>query len=618
MKKFIILLAFFCSCATPKSISTDKKSITAHIDLVNVQKDQIHVTIVPPSINGDSVIFRFPKTVPGTYSTDNYGRLLSDLTPLNRKGIALDYYKLDSNTWVIKNAQELDKIMYSVNDTFDTEGELGIFSPSGTGFDSQNQSYLLNLHALLGYFEGYQNQPYRIEIQRPKTIIPGTSLNLVKTIEDQSTLTDVFSTERYFEVTDNPVLYAVPDTASFKVDNMEVLIDVFGENGSHSATSIKPVIEKTIRAQKKYLGDIDNTPKYSILLYLSDDQKNDARGSGALEHHTSTVAVFPESMSSEKLNKALTDVISHEFFHILTPLNIHSEEIHNFDYNDPAMSKHLWMYEGVTEYFSQLFQINQGLVEKKDFFKAMADKIATSKQYNDSLSFTHFSRNILDKEYNESFYNVYQKGALIAMTLDLIIREQSGGNKGLLDVMKELSEKYGKNHPFKDNELLTEIEHLTYPEVKEFFDLYLRGNNRIPYQKYFDKVGLLIETPEVTTSFFVKGHIPYVEISPETGYLKIRKHFTLNSFLKQIGLKAGDVITSINGTELNAQNAIPVIKESLSWPVGKAVTLVINRNGEVHTLTGMTSEPKEEEIVIKENSSTDPAKLELQEDWLFN
>jgi predicted metalloprotease with PDZ domain len=52
----------------------------------------------------------------------------------------------------------------------------------------------------------------------------------------------------------------------------------------------------------------------------------------------------------------MMDVVSHEFFHIVTPLSIHSKEIQDFDYNDPKMSQHLWMYEGVTEYFANLFK----------------------------------------------------------------------------------------------------------------------------------------------------------------------------------------------------------------------------------------------------------------------
>jgi predicted metalloprotease with PDZ domain len=46
----------------------------------------------------------------------------------------------------------------------------------------------------------------------------------------------------------------------------------------------------------------------------------------------------------------------HMNFSYRTPLSIHSKEIQDFDYNDPKMSQHLWMYEGVTEYFANLFK----------------------------------------------------------------------------------------------------------------------------------------------------------------------------------------------------------------------------------------------------------------------
>ena len=50
----------------------------------------------------------------------------------------------------------------------------------------------------------------------------------------------------------------------------------------------------------------------------------DAKGFGALEHPTSTVVVMPEMMGLEMLQEQLKDVVSHEFFHIVTPLTVHS------------------------------------------------------------------------------------------------------------------------------------------------------------------------------------------------------------------------------------------------------------------------------------------------------
>jgi hypothetical protein len=37
------------------------------------------------------------------------------------------------------------------------------------------------------------------------------------------------------------------------------------------------------------------------------------------EHPTATTVVLPEVMSKEELVKSMMDVVSHEFFHIVTP-----------------------------------------------------------------------------------------------------------------------------------------------------------------------------------------------------------------------------------------------------------------------------------------------------------
>ena len=59
------------------------------------------------------------------------------------------------------------------------------------------------------------------------------------------------------------------------------------------------------------------------------------------------------------------------------------------------MSEHLWMYEGVTEYFANLFQINQGLITEEDFYNRLSDQIERAKAMNDTMSFTTMSANVL-------------------------------------------------------------------------------------------------------------------------------------------------------------------------------------------------------------------------------
>ncbi|MGA8853436.1 MAG: peptidase M61, partial [Christiangramia sp.] len=459
MKKILlgvatVSLLFACKTQNVTKPQTEQPTI-ANINLVDVENDKVWVTVDPDRFTIDSTTFFIPKTVPGTYSTDNYGKFSENFKALNYKGEEMKFVKIDKNSWAISDAKNLDKVMYQVNDSFDWEDEGGVYSMAGTNI-LKDKNFLLNLHAFVGYFDKMKEKAFRLEIKRPAGLIPGTALTVDNTIdsEDKKTKTDIYNLDRYFEVTDNPIMYSSPDTTSFMVQDMEVLIDVYSPNDKFSAESLKPAMEKMIRAQKKFLGDINSTDKYAILIYLAATPgQNDAGNFGALEHHTSTVVVMPETMEAEALDNSLTDIVSHEFFHIITPLGIHSNEVHYFDYNDPKMSQHLWMYEGVTEYFANLFQVNQGLISNQEFYDRMVDKINISKRFDDTVPFTVMSKNILTDEYKDSYYNVYQKGALIGMSLDIRLRELSGGKMGILDLMKKLNAKYGKDKPFNDEDL---------------------------------------------------------------------------------------------------------------------------------------------------------------------
>ena len=150
---------------------------------------------------------------------------------------------------------------------------------------------------------------------------------------------------------------------SGSIVDIKIVLSVFSPNKIHTAEKVKAVMEKMMQAQKEYLGDVNSTARYDIYLYLSEGKESSPKGFGALEHHTSTVVVLPESSSKEGLASSIVDVVAHEFFHIVTPLSVHSEDVHYFDYDKPTFSKHLWMYEGVTEYFAQHFQVYEGLVD---------------------------------------------------------------------------------------------------------------------------------------------------------------------------------------------------------------------------------------------------------------
>lgn len=621
MKKTLILLGLICAfygCTTSKGMLTiDKTPVLVSLDLVNIKNDKVEVTIDPGAFKSDVVSFKIPKTIPGTYSADDYGKYIQDLVALDYGGKVLNVVQEDDNTWRISNGKLLDKITYWVNDTYDTEQEMmdPVFSPAGTNI-LEGENFMLNLHGFIGYFDEFKEVSYTIMVRKPLDLVATTTLP-IEPDRKPDPAWDAFVAKRYFELIDNPILYTRPNTESFVIKNIQVTLTVYSPNGIYKAADLKDRMEEMMMAQKEFLGDIDSTKEYAILLYLSELDGLDAQGFGALEHQTSTVVVLPETMPKERLQQVMVDIVSHEFFHIITPLTIHSREIQFFDFNNPQMSKHLWMYEGTTEYFANLFQIQQGLIGEAEFYERMLDKIINSSAYNDTMSFTTMSENILEEPYADNYANVYEKGALINMALDILIRERSGGKKGVLWLMKELSRNYGMDIPFDDDALIAEIVAMTYPEVGAFFDAHVIGNVPIDYQDYFAKVGLAVVNLERQTGFFVDGEIPFIDVKDENNdVIFVRENIPLNSFFTDIGLKGGDVIKNINGTEIQLESMRSVIASSYSWASDKNIRIEVLRNGEVIILEGDAGSPVllEDSLIAVEGVSNDFS--DLRNWWL--
>ena len=198
----------------------------------------------------------------------------------------------------------------------------------------------------------------------------------------------------------------------------------------------------------------------------------------------------PQSPSAaNRMTSTIQSIAAHEFFHIVTPLTLHSEEIGNFDFINTKMSKHLWLYEGVTEYFSHHAILVGEVNNRQDFIESIREKVYDMSNYQDSLPFTEMSQHVLDT-YADEYQNVYQKGAIIGLCLDILLREYSNGEEGLIDVLSKLGKKYGKDRSFKDEELFDEIVSLSDPRIRTFFKKYVEGPEPLPLADILPKVGI--------------------------------------------------------------------------------------------------------------------------------
>jgi predicted metalloprotease with PDZ domain len=580
-----LLVCLSVAFSATTSIVAQSK-IKATLDLVSVKDDKVHVTLSAPASGAETLIFQMPRIIPGTYVVADYGRYVEKLTATDIDGKELVVEKKDVNTWIINNAERLQTVSYLVNDTYDTEEgnpfdgkSTTIFSPAGMNILA-DKNYMLNLFGFVGYFRGYTELPYELNITHPEDLYASTAL----IDEDANVGADRFTVTRYAEVVDNPIMYSVPDTVNFVVDGMEVLLSIYSPNNKQlTAEFFRKDIKQMVVAQKTFLGKINDTRKYAILVYIA-ASANDATGFGALEHNSSTTVVFGEFLKSENL----VHVIAHEFFHTLTPLHIHSKEIHDFDFNDPSMSAHLWMYEGITEYFSYLFQVNQGLITEDAFLKTMASNEVVSKKYfKDNLSFTEMSKNILKPSYKEQYLNVYKKGALLGMCMDIILRKKSNGEKGILDLMGQLREIYGPYKAFDDAALIPKVTELAGKELGDFIQKHIVAGKPVKYTKYLQLVGVkksVVRQPEEFV--FLVNRQPHIKIDTS-----VKKVFVLNTeqnnFFKALGVQVNDELLEINGAAFDASNYMSVIMLGMGLKEDSPMVLKVKRENEILELKGV-------------------------------
>ena len=596
-----------------------QNSIVYSIDLNKLNNDKLSVQVKTPKFKEDQIDFFFPKIVPGTYANYDFGRYISDFQAFDTQGKSLSVVKKNVNQYQIKNAVKLTRITYQVDDTWDSpeiDGEY-VFEPAGTSFQ-KDSLFALNTHGFLGYFKGFEKNKIELEINKP-TFMVGTS-SLKSDIKSSPTQ-DIFKANSYYEMVDSPFMYAKPDTTILKVGNAEIIISLFSPNKKIIAEEIAEKIKPLLEAQKNYLGGTLPIQRYAFLIILSDNLKNGSYG--ALEHAKSSFYYLPEGDISS-LAQTILDVCAHEFFHIVTPLNIHSEEIGNFDFNQPKMSKHLWLYEGLTEYAAHHMQLKYGLVTLPQFMQTIQEKWETMQmQFDDKISFTEMSKKVLDT-YKDQYSNVYQKGALLGFGLDLLLRKESNGAYGTQQMMQDLAKIYGPNKSFKDDELFDKLISITqFPSLKEYFNLYVAGNKKIPLNDWLNSIGYEIDPNKKDTVKTLGFDFQTLNINSETKRAFIGSDLGVNVFGNALQLKAKDELVSVNQLPVDLPNFVKNTQQVLSKiKPGDLLTLEIarlNDKGGFETIKLVA--PFEFAIQSSRKSINElilPSRkqMKLREDWL--
>jgi predicted metalloprotease with PDZ domain len=559
------------------------------INLNDCKKDKIAVELICPSSEKDTVYYHFPMTVPGTYDILNYGNYISEFKAFDKNQKALKFQKTSTNTYKIIGAKQLSTITYKVRDSWDSkEKKHKIFEPAGTGFETGEYFYINN-GGLFGFFNDRLLLPYHLEFQKPTKMIGYSSMSCLSKDSDKQ----IFEASDYHQLIDNPILFTTQKEERMKVANADIIVSSYYKQNDSSAYFIKTKLDSSLIAINQFVGGKLPIDNYNFLNYVADFQKIgkillsgrirlyqypkimralNGHAFGALEHGNSSSYYLPD-FGQNSYRGMVNETAIHEFMHIYAPLSLHSVLIGNFDYVNPKMSKHLWLYEGVTEYFANIISMQGKLTSPETTIKQnFLGKIVSSASYPDSIPFTVMSENVFYKPYKQYYGQVYERGAVMAMLLDFEIMKLTAGEKTLKTVIFELTNTYGKNKSFEETEIIPAFIKCVDPKLQEFFDKYVQGKTPLDIEGGFKTIGVSYQKEK-------SGLLPIGVLSKENG-ITANYNIRVNNTVAVLKAKKDNPIGLLVGDKVDLDEVKTCFKKENGEFVndGDTVNITVIRN----------------------------------------
>ncbi len=599
-----ILLAFALalvttSCASNREVAENAKSpreILYVVDLTDRSDDLFRVTM-SVDLDADNEYYQFAATAPGTYQVMDMGRYVRSFEAFDAAGQLIPTEQVSVNRWRFERPDDVMQVRYEIAETWDTPVDRHpIYMMAGSSLEEDHA--FINGQTVFGFPAGLQDAPLRIRLNYPASWQVGTALNLG---ED-----GLFHAEDYDHVVDSPILLGRLSFAEVDVRGTDVEIYTYSKTDKVKSEAILSAVRDVLFATDDFLGELP-VDRYAFLFHFEDVSM------GAWEHSYSSAYVYAENTFDMAIQESIPSVVAHEFFHIVTPLNIHSEIIEDFNFSEPVPSQHLWLYEGTTEWAADMLQLRGGLIDVDDYLGRIKMKLTVDDQFDSEYSLKKLSLTSYANEGQRQYANIYMRGAVVAALLDIRLLELSGGNTGLREVLIELSRKYGPDRPFEEDRLFAEIAEMTYPEIGTFFEEYVMEANPLPLKDYYGKIGVRY-TPRVETGEqeatagmhlnVVEGRIVISEVESET---------------EECGFAAGDELIGFNGTEVNLSNIQQHGAEWNQLAAGVPYELTIRRDGgELNVRCAKFSRPRVDVHVLELDPDASPQQQELRKAWIRN
>jgi predicted metalloprotease with PDZ domain len=205
------------------------------------------------------------------------------------------------------------------------------------------------------------------------------------------------------------------------------------------------------------------------------------------------------------------------------------------------------------------------------------------------------------------------KGALVSGLLDIRLLELSHGKRGLREVILELSKLYGAKKSFSEKDFFNIFTKLTYPEIADFFDKYVKKTDKLPVKEYFNWLGIdYSEVAGLDSSKVSMG----VQIRFNNDN-KLVIEGVLPSSPNYGVIIPGDVMEKYDGKDITLGSYQKMMSKTKALKVGESFKLTVIRDGKEIELNAKVG-AQEIKHVFKVKTDATPEQLELRNAWLKN
>lgn len=422
----------------------------------------------------------------------------------------------------------------------------------------------------------------------------------------------------YATLVDHPVVMGALDRVPFDVAGVAHEFVLVGRQDADKRRLAKD-LAAVCTVHANFWGELP-TQRYVFLALVVD------RGYGGIEHRDCAVLqVARDALPLTHREPGATyreflGLCSHEYFHLWNVKRIRPAAVAASDLSAAAYFADLWAYEGITSYYDELGVVRAGLWSTQQYLDKLAGSIsrlqrtpARKRQSLSQSSLTAWSKFYQpDDNRPNAVVSYYNKGALLSLCVDLLLRRDSAGALDLDCVMRALWQRYGRNdRPAPDGALENLICESAGEHWRAFFDRTVRGTQPLPVVAALGSVGIRCTYEREDDG---PAWLRALGVTLKADVDAPQLQYVLDDTPAQrAGMSPGDIVVAVDGLRVTADNFGARLQR---LPPAREVAVHVFRADQLLELEIAALQPLEDTCRLSLDAHASDAQLARRRRWL--